>query len=179
MRSHGTHPAQSRIGQLSGKDKLNIDPVFHEDQVRKTYLGPTLRLGFRWMDPVRRDIGSSSGRDTLRARADDVPGSAARRKTCRVCAAHSAVGTAATVPTGPRKRRTLLLAQFSPRLLVARLGFEPRLTDSESVVLPLHHRARRKGDVPYPSPHERTSPDRISAVYDSPASAGARRNSKT
>ena len=29
--------------------------------------------------------------------------------------------------------------------LVARLGFEPRLTEPESAVLPLHHRAMRDG----------------------------------
>jgi hypothetical protein len=29
--------------------------------------------------------------------------------------------------------------------VVARLGFEPRQTESESVVLPLHHRAIRGG----------------------------------
>ena len=36
------------------------------------------------------------------------------------------------------------LALFSLKIMVAELGFEPRQTESESVVLPLHNSAMRK-----------------------------------
>ena len=37
-------------------------------------------------------------------------------------------------------------SEIENQKMVARLGFEPRQTDSESAVLPLHHRANRRFD---------------------------------
>ena len=41
---------------------------------------------------------------------------------------------------------------FGVKSMVARLGFEPRLTDPESAVLPLHHRAVLSNDAPHFTP---------------------------